>query len=228
MLYRIRFKDIHHDSKKHNMIKDVLDGLKYVNNFYSLKTMFIFLAVFGLFSYSYSVMFPIFAKDILHGNSRLLGFLMGLFGFGAIIGAFSVASIMKLETMPKPVLKVSLLYSISLAVFAISPYSALSLIVVIPAGLGLVATFIATNTLLQTISSVEMRSRVISIYTIVNLGLGPIGCFLAGTITEHIPPQATMLIWSFIMGLASFYLFINMKKVNKEIYPIIKELDRTT
>lgn len=228
VLYRIRFKDIYHDSKKHNMIKDVLDGLKYVNNFYSLKTMFIFLAVFGLFSYSYSVMFPIFAKDILHGNSRLLGFLMGLFGFGAIIGAFSVASIMKLETMPKPVLKVSLLYSISLAVFAISPYSALSLIIVIPAGLGLVATFIATNTLLQTISSVEMRSRVISIYTIVNLGLGPIGCFLAGTITEHIPPQATMLIWSFIMILASFYLFINMKKVNKEIYPIIKELDRIT
>ena len=217
-----------HDNKKHNMIKDVADGLKYVKNFYALRTMFIFLAVFGLFSYSYTVMFPIFAKDILHGNSRLLGLLMGLFGFGAIIGAFSVASIMRLEAMPKPVLKVSLLYAVSLAVFAVSPYPALSMIVVIPAGLGLVATFIATNTLFQTISSVEMRSRVISIYTIVNLGLGPIGCFFAGSITEHIPPQATMLIWCFIMMLASFYLFLNMKKVNKEIRPIIRDLDKTS
>ena len=146
---------------------------------------------------------------------------MGLFGFGAIIGAFSVASIMRLEAMPKPVIKVSLLYSLSLAVFAISPYPALSMITVIPAGLGLVATFIAANTLFQTISSV------ISIYTIVNLGLGPIGCFLAGSITEHMPPQATMLIWCFIMMLASFYLFLNMKKINKEIRPIIRDLDKT-
>ncbi len=227
VLYKIKFSEMPHDNKKHNMIKDVADGLKYVKNFYALRTMFIFLAVFGLFSYSYTVLFPIFAKDILHGNSRLLGFLMGLFGFGAIIGAFSVASIMHLEAMPKPVLKVSLLYSLSLAVFAISPYPALSMITVIPAGLGLVATFIAANTLFQTISSVEMRSRVISIYTIVNLGLGPIGCFFAGSVTEYIPPQATMLIWSFIMMLASFYLFLNMKKVNKEIRPIIREIDKT-
>ena len=202
VLYRIKFNEMPHDNKKHNMIKDVADGLKYVKNFYALKTMFIFLAVFGLFSYSYTVMFP-------------------------IIGAFSVASIMRLEAMPKPVIKVSLLYSLSLAVFAISPYPALSMITVIPAGLGLVATFIAANTLFQTISSVEMRSRVISIYTIVNLGLGPIGCFLAGSITEHMPPQATMLIWCFIMMLASFYLFLNMKKINKEIRPIIRDLDKT-
>ena len=227
VLYRIKFNEMPHDNKKHNMIKDVADGLKYIKNFYALRAMFIFLAVFGLFSYSYTVMFPIFAKDILHGNSRLLGLLMGLFGFGAIIGAFSVASIMRLEAMPKPVLKVSLLYALSLAVFAISPYPVLSMIIVIPAGLGLVATFIAANTLFQTISSVDMRSRVISIYTIVNLGLGPIGCFLAGSITEHIPPQSTMLIWSFIMMLASFYLFLNMKKINKEIIPIIRDLDKT-
>lgn len=227
VLYRIRFNEMPHDkSKKQSMIKDVAEGLKYVKNFYSLRTMFMFLAVFGLCSYSYTVMFPIFAKDILHGNSRLLGLLMGLFGFGAIIGAFSVASIMRLERMPKPVVKVSLLYALSLSVFAISPYPVLSMLVVIPAGLGLVATFISTNTLLQTISSVEMRSRVISIYTIVNLGFGPIGCFLAGTVTEHIPPQATMLIWCFIMMMASLFLFYNMKKINKEVRPIIKDLDK--
>ena len=220
-LYIIKFKEIPQDNKKHNMVKDVIDGIKYVKNFYTLKTMFIFLGIFGLFSYSYTVMFPIFAKDILHGDSKLLGFLMGFFGFGAIIGAFSVASLVKLEEMPIPVVKVSLLYSISLALFAVSPYPALSMALAIPAGLGLVATFIASNTLFQTISSVEMRSRVISIYTIVNLGFGPIGCFFAGSMTEKIPVQATMLIWCSIMLIASIFLLINMKKVNKEIKPII-------
>ena len=221
-LYIIKFKEMKYDNhEKQNMVKDVTDGFKYIKNFYSLRTMFIFLGIFGLFSYSYTVMFPIFARDILQGDSKLLGFLMGLFGFGAIMGAFSVASLVKLEEMPKPVVKVSLLYSISLALFAISPFPGLSMLLVIPAGLGLVATFIASNTLFQTISSIEMRSRVISIYTIVNLGFGPIGCFLAGSITEHITPQATLLSWCFIMMMASLFLLINMKKVNKEIKPII-------
>ena len=223
-LYIIKFKEMPHDNKKHNMIADVAEGLKYVKNFYSLRTMFIFLGIFGLFSYSYTVMFPIFAKDILHGDSKLLGFLMGLFGLGAIIGAFSVASLIRLEEMPKPVVKVSLLYSISLALFAVSPFPALSMLLVIPTGLGLVATFIATNTLFQTISSTDMRSRVISIYTIVNLGFGPIGCFFAGSLTEKIPPQATMLIWCSIMFIASIFLIINMKKINKEIKPIINNI----
>ncbi len=224
-LYIIKLKDIPLDNtKKQNMIKDVIDGLKYVNNFFALKTMFIFLAVFGLCSYTYTVMFPIYAADILQGDSKLLGFIMGFFGFGAIIGAFSVASIMRLESMPKPIIIVSLIYSISLSIFAVSTIPALSLIVVIPAGLGLVATFIASNTLFQTISSIEMRSRVISLYTIVNIGLGPIGCLLAGLLTKSIIPQAALLIWCFIMFSASIFLFINRKRVNQGIIPVVKNL----
>ena len=47
VLYTIRFNEMPHDKKKHNMINDVAEGLKYVKNFYSLKTLFIFLAIFG-------------------------------------------------------------------------------------------------------------------------------------------------------------------------------------
>ncbi len=224
-VYIIKLKDMPQENmKEQNMVKDVIDGLKYVKYFYSLKTMFIFLSIFGLCSYTYTIMFPIYAKDILHGDSKLLGFIMGFFGFGAIFGAFSVASLMKLESMPKPIIIVSFLYSICLSIFAISTIPALSLFIVIPAGLGLVATFIASNTLFQTISSTEMRSRVISIYTIVNIGLGPIGCLLAGILTEYIIPQAALLLWCFIMFSASIFLLKNMKRINKELKPIIKEL----
>lgn len=224
-VYIIKLKDMPQENmKEQNMVKDVIDGLKYVKYFYSLKTMFIFLSIFGLCSYTYTIMFPIYAKDILHGDSKLLGFIMGFFGFGAIFGAFSVASLMKLENMPKPIIIVSFLYSICLSIFAISTIPALSLFIVIPAGLGLVATFIASNTLFQTISSTEMRSRVISIYTIVNIGLGPIGCLLAGILTEYIIPQAALLLWCFIMFSASIFLLKNMKRINKELKPIIKEL----
>ena len=34
---------------------------------------------------------PIFADEILHGNARTLGVLMGATGVGALIGAFTLA-----------------------------------------------------------------------------------------------------------------------------------------
>ena len=41
---------------------------------------------------SYSVLMPVFAKEILHGGSHTYGFLMGAAGFGALLGALFLAS----------------------------------------------------------------------------------------------------------------------------------------
>ena len=198
-------------SNKKNMFQDVVEGIKYVKNYRPLRIMFVFLSVFGFFSYTYAVMFPIYAKDILGGQSQLLGFLMGFFGLGAIFGAFTVASKMNLNSMAKSISKASFLYVFFMFIFAISTNEIISLLAVIPAGFGLIATFIGSNTMFQFVSADHMRSRVISLYLITNVGLGPIGCFVAGYLMEYISPQTTMVIWCIIMFLASLYLFINLK-----------------
>jgi hypothetical protein len=41
---------------------------------------------------SYSVLMPVFAREILHGGSGTYGFLMGGAGFGALLGALFLAS----------------------------------------------------------------------------------------------------------------------------------------
>ncbi|MDE7170058.1 MAG: MFS transporter [Mucispirillum sp.] len=225
-LHAIKFKERDYiPEKRQNVFKDIFEGMVYVKNFYPLRTMFTFLAIFGFFSYSYTVVFPVFAKDVLNGNSQLLGFIMGLFGMGAVVGAFSVASAMRLKTIPKSVLKVSVTYAVSMAIFALSPSVALSLIIAIPAGFGIVATFIGTNTLLQTITASNMRSRVASLYTICNIGLGPIGGFLAGILMETINPRFALLIWCAIMAISSLILFIKMKKLNRSLIPVWKEME---
>jgi hypothetical protein len=35
----------------------------------------------------YTILMPVFAKEILHGGSHTFGFLMGASGLGALIGA---------------------------------------------------------------------------------------------------------------------------------------------
>jgi len=50
------------------------------------------LALVGLMGMPYTVLLPIIAADILHGNAHTLGFLMGAMGVGALIGALYLAS----------------------------------------------------------------------------------------------------------------------------------------
>ena len=226
VLSTIRLKDRENFAhNKKNIIYDVIEGMQYVKNFFPLFALFAFLGSFGLFSYSYNVFFPIYAKDILNGSSRFFGIIMGLFGCGAIMGAFSVASIMQLKTMPRDIGWTAMLYASCMAVFALSTSPVLSLIVVIPAGFGLIATFIATSTLIQTIAANHMRSRVISLYTICNLGFGPIGCFLAGISIKYLSPQTTLLMWCSAMIFVSFMLLRQVKKINKNLESVWQKLD---
>ncbi len=68
-------------------VKQILSGFRYVlDNFRVLVLMSLF-AVVGIFGWSYNVLLPAFAKDILHLDPGGFGNLMSASGIGALIGA---------------------------------------------------------------------------------------------------------------------------------------------
>ena len=226
-LFYIKFKARNFkEKKKQNILKDIIDVMKYSKNEYHIATIFIFFIVIGFFSYSYTVMLPIFAKDVLGGNSQNFGFLQGFFGLGAMVGAFAVATFVTLRKLPAAIIAFSSIYSVSMILFAISTNFYFSLIMMIPAGLGLVSSHISTNIYLQSASRDDMRGRIASLYSIGVYGLGPLGAFFAGIVTEHSSPQISVIVWSIFMLLASLVLFIKLKKLNKTLEPIWNEFEK--
>lgn len=223
-LYMIRFRERKVIKEKKNSLQETAEGLKYVAKTFHLRTILLFLSVFSTFSYGYIVLFPIFAKDILHGGSQLLGFLLGGVGFGAIFGAFSLASFVKIQKLPAAIAFASLIHIIFISFFAVSPFAALSVALSIPAGFGLVSTFVASNTLLQITAAEDKRSRVISLYTICLIGLGPIGAFIAGAMANVMGARQAMLICALIMAGANAFLWCRMKALNSVLKPVFKDL----
>lgn len=220
----IRFRERTIIKERKSSFVETFEGMKYVSQTFQLRTVLLFLSVFATFSYSYIVLFPIFARDLLQGGSQLLGFLLGGIGFGAIFGAFFLASFVKVTNLPKAIAIASTIHIIFISLFAISPSPVLSVILAVPAGFGLVATFVSTNTLLQIIADEDKRSRVISLYTICVVGLGPIGAFISGSLAEVVGARPTMLICAFVMVLANVFLWIRMKALNEKLYPILKDM----
>ena len=90
-------------------------------------------------------MLPVYAKDVLHGSSQLLGFLQGFFGLGAMTGAFAVAAFITMRKLPNAIFTLVLLHSICMIIFGLSTNHYFSLVMMVPAGFGLISSLIATT-----------------------------------------------------------------------------------
>lgn len=224
-LYIIKFNERRVTAKKQNPLKATTEGLKYVAEYFPLRIIVISFIFYSTFSYSYAVLFPIFAKDILEGGSRLLGFLMAGVGLGAFFGGFAVASVIKMRQLPLSIGITSLAYITFYTIFALSKDMSLSILLTVPMGIGMAATFTAVNTLMQSVAAEDKRSRVISIYTICNVGFGPVGAFLAGLMAEHSGAEAAALVCALIMLTGSLILWIFMRKINKALFPVLAKMD---
>ena len=74
------------------MTKEIKEGFKYTFGFAPIRSILLLLGLVSLMGMPYTVLMPIFAKDILHGGSHTLGFLMASAGIGAMIGGVYLAS----------------------------------------------------------------------------------------------------------------------------------------
>ncbi len=213
-------------AKKQSIIQDIVEVVKYSKNVYYMCVMFAFFIVVGFFSYSYSVMLPIYAKDVLHGSSQLLGFLQGFFGLGAMTGAFAVAAFITMRKLPNAIFTLVLLHSICMIIFGLSTNHYFSLVMMVPAGFGLISSLIATNIYLQSAVRSDMRGRAASLYSIGIYGLGPLGAFFAGIMTERFSPQITVVVWCSIMIISAIVFGFRLKRVNKELEPVWQEFEK--
>src|SRR5258708_30327916 len=144
----------------------VAEGFTYVWQNRRMRTILILFAVVGVFGWSYSVLMPALAKDVLGVGQSRYGLLLSANGFGALLGALTVASAGNRMNRRIMVLGGLWVFSAMLLMLAWvkNYYVALALLAV--AGWGMLLFFSTTNTLLQTAASDKMRGRVMGIWTL--------------------------------------------------------------
>jgi MFS family permease len=144
---------------------------------------------------SYVVMMPVFARDILKGGARQLGFLMGSAGLGALIGALYLASRKGIEGLLDRIIPFSVIvFGLSLTAFSLSKNLWLSLIMILCAGFGVMVQTVAGNTVLQHLTQDDKRGRVMSLYAMAFMGMMPFGSLIAGALASRIGAPNALLI----------------------------------
>jgi MFS family permease len=170
----------------------IAEGFRFVMQMRPVRSMLLLLGCISLLALPYSVLMPIFADKILHGGARAFGILMGAAGLGALGGALTLAMRTGLRGLGRWIAISCGAFGVSLILFSFSHWFWLSVILLIPVGYSVMLQTSASNTLLQSMSPDNMRGRVLAVYSMMFMGMAPIGALLAGTLAKHIGAPLTV------------------------------------
>ena len=157
----------------------------------------LFLALVALISLTaspYTVLMPIFARDVFGGDAHTLGFLVGSAGLGAVIGTAFLTTRPDVFGLSKLVPHTSAAAGVALMLVGVSQVYWLSLMFMACLGFGIIVTAASVNMMLQTLVDEDKRGRIISFYAMAFLGMAPVGGLIAGSLAGQVGAPVTAMI----------------------------------
>jgi MFS family permease len=191
-------------------VAKIIEGFRFVIQNPPVHALLALLGVVSLTGMPYAVLMPIFAAKILHGGAAALGWLMGISGIGALCGALLLASRRTLRGLSVWVAMSATAFGAGLIVFSFSRVFWLSAAILIPVGFSMMIEMGSSNTLIQSMVPDHLRGRVMSVYSMMFMGMAPIGSLLAGAAADKLGAPWTVAAGGIICmsaaGLFSFHL----------------------
>lgn len=157
------------------------EGIKYAWASHSVRLLLFMSMLMELFGFSYMIMLPVMARDVLDVGASGLGFLSAAGGIGAMVSTLVVAGMGDFKNKDGLLVTNAAAAGVFLLLFAISPWYLVSLGLVAVVGASLMAYDVTMGTLLQLLSSDAVRGRVLGLYGL-TFGFTSVGGFLAGVI----------------------------------------------
>jgi MFS family permease len=158
----------------------IAEGFRFTARTGPIAALLLLLGLVSLAGMPYAVLMPIFAARVLHGNARTLGVLMSASGAGALLGAFTLALRRGLRGLGTWVAAAAAGFGGALVAFSFSHSVWISAALLVPVGYALMVEMASSNTLIQSMVPDELRGRVMAVYSMMFMGMAPIGALLAG------------------------------------------------
>jgi MFS family permease len=192
--------------------RHMLEGFTYVAGHRRLRILLLLFGVVGIFGWSYSVLLPAYATDILLVGERGYGALLSANGLGALLGALTVATAANRVRPRLLIFGGLLLFSAMLLVLAVVRWYPLVLACLVVGGWGMLLYFSTTNTLIQTNVSDAMRGRVMGIYALVFGGMMPVGGLESGLLSHAIGVPWTVAVGALICAAAGLLTWWQVRR----------------
>ncbi|HEV7366302.1 MAG TPA: MFS transporter [Gemmatimonadales bacterium] len=173
-------------------VAHVMEGFRFVSRSRPIVALLLLLGLISLMGMPYSVLMPIIADQTFHSGARGLGILMGASGVGALLGALSLASRVGLRGYGRTIAFAAIGFGLSLMAFSMVRSLWLGVALLLPVGFAMMTQMAASNTLIQSMIPNELRGRVMAVYSMMFMGMAPIGALLAGSLAGWLGATTTV------------------------------------
>lgn len=186
-------------------------GLNYAFQHPQIRSSLFLVAGFSFFVTPYTVLMPVFAREIFHGAADTYGFLIGSTGIGSLSAALFLALRGRSDGLNRFVAQATFAAGAALASFVlvatVSPALFLAYPLLSILGFSAVLTIAGSNTLIQTEVEEDFRGRVMAIFSTAFMGIAPLGSLVVGAIGEALGVKQTLFACGLLaLGLGIIYL----------------------
>lgn len=194
------------EQKDRHIMRDIAEGMGFIRSEPGLLRQVLMVSTFSLFGLPFVSQLPVFAGDILDSGAKGLGFLMGASGLGAFSMAIFLAFRGDIKQKVRVMNAASLIFPAVLFGFTYSHSFAVSVALMFLVGLAVVAFLATANSSIQLKTPDGLRGRVMSVYTLLFLGMTPIGHSMLGVLADAMGSSSAVRVTSALCLGLSFVL----------------------
>jgi MFS family permease len=156
---------------------------------------------------------PVFARDIFHNQVTMMALFSSASGVGSIVGALSVAWLGNIRHKGRLALSALVGLGLGISTFAVSTSVVLSCAMLFLGGASMIVVFATVNSLVQLITTNEMRGRVMSVYNFSFRGGMPMGNLMTGRLVPFFSAPAVLAVNGLLLIALGTYFFIGQRRV---------------
>jgi MFS family permease len=216
-------------------VEHLKEGFRFVSDTAPIRALLLLLGVVSATGMPYVVLMPIFADKILHhGGQELasligshdlgavrLGILMGAAGVGALFGALTLAVRSGVKGLSKWVTVCCAGFGVSLMLFSFSKSFWLSVLLLLPLGYFVMLQMASSNTLIQVMVPDALRGRVMAVYSMMFMGLAPLGSLMGGALSDRLGAPTTVAIGGLAATAGAVWFGMQLPKIRGEARKLI-------
>jgi MFS family permease len=156
---------------------------------------------------SQALLVPIFVTSVLHGGAGQLGLLFAASGIGTVAGSLLVASFGHFQRRGRLLVSANAVWVMALAIFALSRgfASSFAMLLLMAAAQSVFTTLVIT--LMQGSVEARMRGRIMSLNTLLMMGVRPLGDFPVSVATSFFGIANAALLSAGVVALAGVLVF---------------------
>ena len=198
---------------KESILASLKQGIRFVRQQGSMEALIVLAFCMTALSMPMRTYIPVFVKDIFHRGPQTYGTLLSLMGVGSICGSLTMAGKSNLATKGRFALSMLICLGAAISMFALSRYLPLSYVMLLVVGASMMAVFATVTSLVQLITTNEMRGRVMSVYNCAFRGGMPMGNLVTGWLVPAFTAPVVLGVNGFLLILVALYFLIVQRRV---------------